>query len=63
MANQQQSRWRSKAAWVSTITLIVFVLKTYFKVEVPKVDELIDLVLLAATAWGVFNNPTNKKGF
>lgn len=59
----KQSRWRSKAAWVATITLVTFVVKTYFNIEIPKVDELVDLILLAATAWGVFNNPTDKTGY
>jgi len=58
-----QSRWRSKAAWMAIISLILFVLKNYAKVDVPMVDELVNLILLAATAFGVWNNPTDKGGF
>ena len=58
-----QSRFRSKVVWTSTATLIIFVLKNYFNIEIPKVDELIDLLLVLATVIGVFNDPTNKEGF
>lgn len=55
-----QSRLRSKTAWVATISLILFVLKTYFEIEIDKVDELVELILMVATVWGVFNNPERK---
>jgi uncharacterized membrane protein len=58
-----QSRWRSKGAWVATAAHIVFVLKTYVGYEIPKVDELVNLVLSVATVWGVFNDPTNPNGY
>lgn len=58
-----QNRFRSKIVWTSTFALIIFVLKNYFGYEIPKVDELIDLVLVLATVLGVFNNPLDKEKF
>lgn len=63
MEKQIQSRWKSKAAIMSLVTLGLFVAKTYFNVEIPEVDRLIDLVLIAGTSWGIFNDPTNKDGY
>ena len=58
-----QNRFRSKTAWLAIIALVVFILKTYFNISIPEADKLIDLILIAGTAFGVFNNPTNKEGF
>ena len=58
-----QSRIRSKAAWTATFTLIIFILKTYFGVTIPKVDDFINLILAVLTVWGVWNNPTDSEGF
>jgi hypothetical protein len=58
-----QSRWRSKAAWTATAMLILFVLKTIFHYEIPDADNLINLILVAGSAWGIFNNPENPDGY
>ena len=58
-----QNRFRSKAAWTCTIALILFVLKTYTKIEIPKVDELITLVFAFLSVLGFFNNPENPEGY
>lgn len=58
-----QSRWSSKFAWASLFSLILFVLKNYFNFELLEGDKLIDLILVTATAFGVFNNPTDKNKF
>lgn len=58
-----QNRFRSKAAWIAVISLVVFVLKTYYKVEIPEVDTLVDLVLIAASTLGIFNNPKDKENY
>ena len=58
-----QSRFRSKASWTAVIALTLFVAKTYFKVEIPEADKLIDLILVTASALGIFNNPQNKEGY
>lgn len=58
-----QSRWRSKTAWIAIISLGVFVAKTYFGVEVPEADKLTELLLVTLTAIGVFNNPSKGDGY
>ena len=58
-----QSRLKSKVVWTSTATLIIFVLKNYFNFELPKYNELLDLILILATALGVFNNPCDSEKF
>lgn len=58
-----QNRFRSKIAWASVLMLVLFVLKTYYKIEVPEADTLVNLILVAASALGIFNNPTDKGEF
>ena len=58
-----QNRFKSRMAWASVLTLILFVLKTYFKIELPEGDKLVELILLALSGMGIFNNPENKEGF
>ncbi len=59
----KQSRWRSKTAWVSIISLVLFVLKTYFKIEIPSQDELVNLLMIVLVSIGVFNDPTTTDKF
>jgi uncharacterized membrane protein len=56
-----QNRLRSKPLWVAVFSLVIFILKTYFAIEIPKVDFLVESLLLIATLLGVFNNPTDKE--
>jgi len=58
-----QSRWRSKTAWIAIISLSIFVAKTYFGIEVPEADKLTELLLVTLTAIGVFNNPSKGDGY
>lgn len=58
-----QSRWRSKAAWLSVLTLIAFVVKQYLGITISDADKLIDLILLAGSSWGIFNNPEKVEGY
>ena len=59
----EQNRFRSWGLWLSVVALLVFVGKTYFNFEIPKVDELVNMILVVLTGFGVLNNPTNKTGF
>lgn len=61
--NGTQSRWRSKLAWTSTLSLIVFIIKHYTDYEIQKIDELVDLILTVLTALGLFNNPTRSDSY
>ena len=58
-----QSRLRSKCAWISVISLAIFIGKNYFDVEVAQVDKLVEMVLVTATALGIFNNPKDKDNY
>jgi hypothetical protein len=58
-----QSRWRSKAAWIATAAVIGFIATEWFHVPIPGWNQFVDLVVIAAAAWGIFNNPTNPDGY
>lgn len=55
-----QNRLKSPVLWISLFTLITFVLKTYFDVEIEQKDVLIDLIMSVLIGFGVLNNPTRK---
>lgn len=59
----EQSRFRSKVAWTSVLALIVFIVKNYTNIEIPEIDKLVELILVVATALGIFNNPTTTDKF
>ena len=54
-----QNRLRSWVLWVSVASLIIFILKTYIGIEIPKVDILINSILGVLVLFGVINNPTD----
>ncbi len=58
-----QNRFKSKVAWVSLISLVLFILKNYYNIEIANIDKLIELVLVTLTAFGVFNNPESKEKY
>ena len=58
-----QSRWRSKPLWIATFSLIGFVLKNYFDIDLPKYDTTVEMVLLVLTLAGIFNSSTDAKNF
>ena len=58
-----QKRYRSWALWLSVAALVAFVAKTYFGVEIPQFDELVNLVLVVLTGFGILNNPESKGRF
>jgi uncharacterized membrane protein len=58
-----QNRFKSKAAWISILSLLIFVIKTYGKIEIPESDTLINLILITAASLGIFNNPVDKEKF
>jgi len=61
--NKLQNRLRSKVLWTSLITLILFVVKEYFDIEISKVNELLTLVMTCLIGFGILNNPTDKNNF
>lgn len=48
---------------MAVISLVLFILKTYYKIELPEADTLVDLILTTMIALGVFNNPTDKERY
>ena len=58
-----QPKWKSKYFWLAIVSLVIFVLKTYFNYEIPKVDELINLVLVALSALGIWNDSGNAESW
>jgi len=64
----QQSRWKSPIAWSALLALVLFVLKTYgllapIGLTENSFKDLTALIFAALTAFGIFNNPTNKGSF
>jgi len=63
-----QNRWKSPIVWTSLAALLFFILKTWGLLEwigltQASYDQLISLLLVALTAFGVLNNPTNSQSF
>ena len=63
-----QNRFKSKAAWVAVLAIIGFVLGNWGLFEVIGLtneswQQLVELILAALAAFGVFNNPTDAQNF
>ena len=58
-----QSRWRSKPLWIATFSLTGLILKTYFEIEIPKYDLLVEMILSILTLAGIFNSSTDSENF
>jgi uncharacterized membrane protein (UPF0136 family) len=59
-----QSRWKSKAAWITLLASIGIILGFFCTKETVTIVEGIGAaVLVAAEAFGFFNNPTSKNTF
>ncbi|HEY5588907.1 MAG TPA: hypothetical protein VIK86_08130 [Candidatus Paceibacterota bacterium] len=54
-----QNRFKSWILWGSVFTLICLVLKYSLKIEIPYQDSAINLVLIAMSALGIINNPSD----
>lgn len=63
-----QNRLKSKAAWVAIFALLGFVLGNWGLFEVIGLtnetwQQLVELLLAALAAFGIFNNPTESEHF
>jgi drug/metabolite transporter (DMT)-like permease len=59
-----QSRWRSKASWITLLSSVGIILGYFCTRETVTIVEGIGAaILVAAEAFGVFNNPTSKNTF
>lgn len=57
-------RFKSWALWVSLAALIVFCVKEFAGVDISEtVNGLLDVLLPVLVAFGIVNNPTDRKNF
>lgn len=58
------SRFKSWAVWLSIAALVVFCAKEFGGVDISgTVNGLLDVLLPLLVAFGIVNNPTDKKRF
>jgi len=60
-----QPKWRSRPAWEATAALVILLLKKAVGVEfdVAWANLVVDAVLIAAGAWGVWNDPNDSDNY
>ena len=57
-------RFKSWAVWVSIGALVVFCVKEFAGVDISEtVDGLLNVMLPVLVAFGIVNNPTDRKHF
>lgn len=58
---QNQNRLKSWALWLSIAALIVFLVKTFCKIDISEtVNGFMDVLLPVLVGFGIVNNPTDK---
>ena len=57
------NRLKSPVTIPAILALIYFVVKNWIGFDIPGWEEFVTLVMAAALAFGIVNNPTNKEGF
>lgn len=63
-----QNRWKSKAAWLSLLPIIILLGNAYglwniINMDAGSFEKLFLAIVAAAAAFGIFNNPTDKDNF
>ena len=59
-----QNRFKSWALWTALAALIVFCVKQFAGLDISEtVNGLLDVLLPVLVAFGIVNNPTDKKNF
>ena len=57
-------RFKSWALWISIAALVVFCVKEFGGVDISDtVDGFMNVLLPVLVAFGIVNNPTERKGF
>lgn len=64
----KQNRWLSPYMWAAYVALAVFILGNYglygaIGMDESSFKEFTNLILVAITGLGIFNNPTDKETF
>lgn len=58
-----QNRFKSWALWLSLAALVVWVVKTFWGIDISsQTDEFMSVILPVLIGFGIVNNPTNKDG-
>lgn len=59
-----QNRFKSWALWTAIAALVVFCVKQFAGLDISEtVNGLLDVLLPVLVAFGIVNNPTDKKNF
>ena len=59
-----QNRFKSWALWTAIAALIIFCVKQFAGLDISEtVNGLLDVLLPVLVAFGIVNNPTDKKNF
>lgn len=59
-----QNRFKSWALWTALAALVVFCVKQFAGLDISEtVNGLLDVLLPVLVAFGIVNNPTDKKNF
>lgn len=59
--DEKQNRFRSWALWLSVAALVVWIVKTFWKVDISEtVDGFMNVLLPVLVGFGIINNPTDK---
>lgn len=64
----EQNRFLSKAAWMSVVTLVLLLGNTFslwekIGITGDAAQAILNAALTVVTAFGIFNDPTNKTGY
>jgi uncharacterized membrane protein len=64
----EQSRWRSKTAWLAAVSALLLVGDAFglwpaLGVTSDVARGIMDAILAVATGFGAFNNPTSKTSY
>lgn len=58
-----KERLKSPVLLLSVSALIAFITKNWLGFEIPNFDQFTELLLAVLVAFGVVNNPTDRKHF
>lgn len=56
-------RFKSPVVLTTLAALIAFVAKDWLGFEIPSWDKFVELLMAFMLAFGLLNNPENRKGF
>ena len=58
---EKQNRLKSWALWLSVASLVVFLVKTFAKIDIADwMDQFMNVLCPVLVGFGIVNNPTDK---